>query len=421
MMPSLKRQGAVSAVIQVVGQLAIALLGVATARYLGAAGFGIFAACISLMRVSMIVAEFGMPVLVVRECVRLSERKDWALLKGLLIFSSAVALGLSTVLGAFVGVAILFFAADMGEGFRSAILSVLILVPIAAILRLYSASLRGMGRILYGQIYELILAPLLVLVVVLALMWDVGSGLPEEVLGIYSVSYLIAASLCAVMIWRTFPRGKGSSQPKFHPREWLRGGGNFVLAGGAIAFNTQVDIIVLSLFHPSDQVGYYKGAVQTAFLSSFVVQVMYTVCSPRFAALYGGGEYSRLWRIYRMARNYGAFGVLVVLFIFFFIGGEVLELAFGQGFGAGKNALVVLCVGMLLSALAGPNEALLSMTGGEKSLSRIVMLGVLVNVLLNFCLIPYAGILGASIATALSATVTKVMLLREVRRVIPNG
>lgn len=403
------------------GQIVIALLGIATARYLGASGFGIFAICFSLMRVSMIVSEFGMPVLAVREYVRLSTRDDWASSKGLLLFSTVVVLIMSICIG-LVGRGVLMISAlQVEEGVRSAIIAALWLIPITVVLRLYSATLRGLGRIIYGQLFELLIAPLMILIIVIYMTLVRGTGLPEEVLGYYSIAYLIAIGLCVFMILRTFPTGFGGTSASFHGAEWLRGGWHFVLAGGAMMLNTQVDILFLGFFVSSEQIGYYRAATQTAFLSSFIVQVMYTVSSPRFAGLYERGEYGGLWSVYRLARNAGAAGVAIALIIFFIFGRQILEFAFGEGFGAGWLALVVLCISMLISALIGPNEALLSMTGREKHLSRIVMLGAVINIVLNLCFIPYAGILGAAAATAISAVATKTMLWKDVRRVIPNG
>lgn len=420
-MPSLKQQGALSAGIQMLGQIVIALLGIATARYLGAAGFGIFAICFSLMRLSMIVSEFGMPVLAVREYVRFSARDDLASAKGLLLFSTVVVLIISICIG-LVGRGVLMITAlQVEEGVRSAIIAALLLLPITVALRLYSATLRGLGRVIYGQLFELFLAPLMILLIVVCMTQVRGMGRPEEVLLYYSIAYLIAIGLCVLMILRTLPMGFGGISASFHGAEWLRGGWHFVLAGGAMMLNTQVDILILGFFVSSEQIGYYRATTQTAFLSSFIVQVMYTVSSPRFAGLYERGDYGGLWSVYRLARNAGAAGVAIALIISFIFGRQILEFAFGEGFGTGWFALVVLCAGMLISALLGPNEALLSMTGREKRLSRITMLGAVINIFLNLCFIPYAGILGAAAATAISAVAIKSFLRKDVRRLIPNG
>lgn len=420
-MSGLRRQSLVSAGIQMLGQVVVALLGVATARYLGAAGFGIFAMSFAIMRVSMIVSELGMPVLAVREYVRLFARADWSTLKGLLIFSTAVVLIVSGLLSLTGWLVLRLPFVDLEPDLRNAFGAILFLFPIAALLRLYASSLRGLGQIVLGQFFELLLAPALVLGAIVYFIAIRDPGLPRDVIGIYALSYLFAIVLCAVTILRSVPKDTFRARATYRGGEWLRGGAHFVLAGGAMLLNTQVDVIVLGFFVPPDQVGFYRAATQTAFLSSFIIQVMYTVSTPRFASLYERREFRGLWAMYRLARNMGAMGVAAALLVFFFFGREILDFAFGEGFGDGWAALVVLCASMLISALFGPNEALLSMTGGERRLSRIVLIGVTLNITLNLVLIPLFGILGAAYATAASAVVTKAILWRDVQRTIPDG
>ena len=61
--------------------------------------------------------------------------------------------------------------------------------------------------------------------------------------------------------------------------------------------------------------------------------------------------------------------------------------------------LVILAIGQLTNAFAGPVMNILNMTGYEKSARNTMMVIVVLNILMNYVLIPYYGPLGAAIST----------------------
>ena len=90
--------------------------------------------------------------------------------------------------------------------------------------------------------------------------------------------------------------------------------------------------------------------------------------------------------------------ILTILFIFSHF---VLGL-FGENYVLAKEALLFLLAGQFFVSLCGPGAIYLNMTGKQKKLNIILILGLVLNVVLNLALIPTYGIEGAAVATLTS-------------------
>jgi O-antigen/teichoic acid export membrane protein len=95
---------------------------------------------------------------------------------------------------------------------------------------------------------------------------------------------------------------------------------------------------------------------------------------------------------------------------------QVLGL-FGSSFESGAFVLRVLCVAFLISAVAGQNGALLTMTKNVRPVVLGSCFALVINVGLNLILIPLQGARGAAIAWLLSVIVWNGFLSLQVRRI----
>ena len=117
-------------------------------------------------------------------------------------------------------------------------------------------------------------------------------------------------------------------------------------------------------------------------------------------------------------------GVSLAVFCLVLVMGEQLLSIFGPDFKDGYTALVILGVGGLVNALAGPVANLLALTGSENFVSRVMMATMALNFVLNLSLIPLWGVEGAALATAISMVTWNLVMFVASRRRLglnPNG
>ena len=97
---------------------------------------------------------------------------------------------------------------------------------------------------------------------------------------------------------------------------------------------------------------------------------------------------------------------------------EALLAAFGEGFAGGYSVLCILGAGLVVRSLAGQSAELLITAGRQKELLVSTITAVVFNVALSVLLVPYYGIEGAAVATALAMAVRAAMLCLSVQRTL---
>ena len=99
--------------------------------------------------------------------------------------------------------------------------------------------------------------------------------------------------------------------------------------------------------------------------------------------------------------------ILAILLIVF--ADRVLGL-FGSEFVAARGEMTVLILGQLVNVGAGSVGYLMKMTGHHNQCAYVFGFSAILNLLLNAILIPFWGIMGAAIATALSMAIWNIWL-----------
>jgi O-antigen/teichoic acid export membrane protein len=155
-------------------------------------------------------------------------------------------------------------------------------------------------------------------------------------------------------------------------------------------------------------------ASQMVFLGLSAINV---IAAPMISELYWHDRHAELRRLVRLA----ALGVVATAFpavILLVVFGRPILRLFGPAFVTGYAALVILCCGQLINALAGSVGFLMTMTGHQKQAAVIVAVTATLNVALNLLLIPPYGMAGAAAATAVTTAAWNLAMLAYVWTVL---
>tara|TARA_B100000401_G_C52443290_1_gene548394 strand:- start:76 stop:642 length:567 start_codon:yes stop_codon:yes gene_type:complete len=162
-----------------------------------------------------------------------------------------------------------------------------------------------------------------------------------------------------------------------------------------------IDIIILSIYEGFDQIAYYSVSVKLAMVITLALMSVNIVIAPRIAEIYEKQELQSLQQLIKHSTRIIFLISTCVLSILFFFSEEILSL-FGEGYVFANNALIYLLAAQFFNAVSGPGAIYLNMTGRQKTLNKILIAGLAINIALNFYLIPNEGINGAAIATLVS-------------------
>ena len=413
-------KGAVgTAAIKVASALVAFATSIVLAKALGPAGYGIFSFVVALVALLAIPSELGIPSLAVREIAMSNARKDFGRMRGFIVWSHRTVALTSGALIIVSATALLNWGDRLGTSKLSCMWLALLLVPLVSLGALRDAMLRGLRKVLLGQLSQPLLRPLILLATML-LLWQLGVNLTSPVrimsLHIMSVAAAFLIGLCLFLANR--PHGLRGAQASFSSTDWLKSSIPFGLTAALQLVNGRTDILALGFFQSDEQVGIYRVASQLAAVVIFGLQAMAAVQGPHIASLFAKGDMRKLQQMITRSSQASLMVAVPVVIVIAAFGTYIIRFIYGGAYATAYIPLVILCVGQLVNASMGSVASVLNMTGHERETTKSVLVGAVVNVTLNLALVPVWGMIGAAIATACTLIVWNVIMWHKARTLV---
>jgi len=177
----------------------------------------------------------------------------------------------------------------------------------------------------------------------------------------------------------------------------------------------KVDLFMLANMSSSDQVGIYNIALKLSMLSYMGLMAINSIAAPKFSEIYSSGDLDALKKIVQQSTKtifWISLPVLTLLILF----PEFILSMFGEEFKIASFTLIILSVGKMVSAISGSVGTFLQMVGKQKVFQNILIFAAVVNIVLNYFLIPSHGIGGAAIASATSGILWNVLMIIYIKR-----
>ncbi|MCJ7583888.1 MAG: flippase [Anaerolineales bacterium] len=393
-------------------------VGVTLARLLGAEGYGIYAYVFALVSLLSIPAEFGLPNLVVRETAKALARQEWGAIQGVWRWAGKIVAILTATLVLGAGVVVVIWGDRFSREQLVTFSWGLALVPLIALGDLRGAALRGLNRVIQGQLTEQALLPGFYFLFILgtAFFLSTGNLTPAMAMSLQVLAAALAFAIGSWLLWRATPLEVRRAKPVSEGRRWLASTLPLAFIGGMQLINHRTSILILGLFADSAQVGIYRVADQMSTLVSLGLFAINMVAAPQFARLYALGDMARLQRVATASARVVLSLTLPVVVIFLLFGKPLLKLIFGTEFVPAYSPLTILSLGQLVNSAMGSVAFLLNMTGHEQDTARGMVVAAVANIVLNLVLVPLWGLKGAALASAVTLTAWNVLLWLAVRR-----
>ena len=183
------------------------------------------------------------------------------------------------------------------------------------------------------------------------------------------------------------------------------------MALSAIAYfiMQSIDVIILSIYEGFNQIAYYSVSVKLAMVITLALMSVNIVIAPRVAEIFELGSTDKMQSLIKSSTR-----IIFVISAFFlsilFIFSEDLLSLFGPDYILANEALLLLLFAQFFNAVSGPGAIYLNMTGRQIILNKILLIGLITNIALNFYLIPIEGIAGAAKATLISLILWNIIL-----------
>lgn len=402
-------------VVTALAQLLALGLQVLVARLLGPAEFGVYGFVLAGLGLGLILAKFGLDTTLIRLVAQFAAAGDTARLRGLVRFARIAGLALGVVVGAGVAISAMKTAGMDAPELRLAAVLGAILLPFAALSELTAAALRGLRRVAVALTGDGLVRPLVAGATMLAIAATYRQSLTAvAALGAYLLGTAASLVFTSILLRREVPPGQFTAT-RTDLRRYLRTSMSMMMASGILVAMYSLDTVMLGLIADTTSAGFYSVASRVAIVVLFVMNGAQMVVAPMLAAYAGSGSTEELRRVVRVLNGLSV-AAAVPTSLFLAIAAEPVMELFGPEFREGAGALRVLAMSQLANVLTGPTGMVLSMTGHERSLVRLLFGGLLLNVVLNLLWIPAHGIIGAAAAALVSQAawnITAVALIRS--------
>ena len=282
----------------------------------------------------------------------------------------------------------------------SLILKTILTLVFFAVTMLNIDTIRALKKTILSEMYRSIFRYLPVFIFAIILLKTNNEELLVEV---YLLGFLLLSLFSSIRVYMLFkkidkPNDKSES---FTITEIFKTSSPMALSAIAYFIMQSIDIIILSIYEGFDQIAYYSVSVKLAMLTTLALMSVNIVIAPRIAEIYENQKMQKLQMLIKHSTRIIFLISICVLSVLFFFSEEILGL-FGQGYVIANNALLFLLAAQFFNALSGPGAIYLNMTGRQKTLNKILVSALIINISLNFYLIPTQGINGAAIATLVS-------------------
>lgn len=278
-------------------------------------------------------------------------------------------------------------------------------IAVYALRALYLSFFRAIGAVRVFSVLQIVtpVANLLLLIFIITYsytgLWVVYARL------ISAVASVVAAVIIFIFFFR---RVQPCTQPKYFPfnlRLLLKQ--SLPLCGvSLLVFATsKISILVYSFFASEQNVGYYSVAVNTAILINVATGCVNSMVAPKFAELHVRREHDSLFSVGTKTTRLICAATIPLAVVLVLFGKVLLEIIYGADFNVAYFPMIVLAVGILINAIAGPNDIFMQMTGDQGALNKMMWIGFVGSLLLYGPFIHWWGATGAALAVVIGQCV----------------
>ena len=370
-------------------------VGIWIARYLGPAQFGLFSYAQSFVGLFTAIATLGLDGIVVRELVKNESRRDE-------LIGTAFWLKL---MGAFGVLGILAIAVNFtsNDSYTNSLIFIIASATIFQsfnVVDFYFQSKVLSKYVVYANVISLFISSLVKITLIL-------SEAPLEAFAIVIVfdSFVLACGFIYFYIknnskFMTYNLKLNKSTAV----DLLRDSWPLILSGMVIAVYMKIDQVMIKEMMDAEAVGQYAAAVRLSEAWYFIPMVIASSLFPAIISAKKQSEelyYNRLQKLY----DFIVWIAIVIAIPMSFLSDWIIELLYGNQYNqAGSVLMIHIWAGVFVFLGVASSKWFLSENLQKYSFYR-TLAGAIINIILNYILIPIYGIYGAAFATLVSQVI----------------
>ena len=410
------KKGGLSFLIRIGGQIIGFLLTFVIAHYYGAQGLGNYVLAIVILQIFALMSKLGLDTFSIRFIASFSKKNKW---KSIQLFRKKILILISIT--SIVSSVAMYFLADIivdhiDVKVEYVKLSSFFVLPMVFFM-LHYQSLRGLKRIAeFSFFYRIAQSTFSIVSIFIISAFIKSSNVP-----IYA--YLTSVSIVSVLSFITYKycfskKADFSNEENIEDltiRNILKISIPLMFAQSVQFIMAWTDKLMIGTLMSAESVAVYGVAFRFSMGVSITLMAINSISSPKFAEKFANDDIKGMGKIAMQSAKiifWTTLPLATILLIFpkFFMG------LYGSEFLIGFEALRWLIIGRIVNAFSGSVGNLMQMSGQQKIYMNILIIGSVINVVLNCYLIPIYGIKGAAISSVVSLSFWNLTMVYMVKR-----
>lgn len=398
----LRSKNAQNAIWLIAGKIVQSLLALVvnmlTARYLGPSNYGIISYAASIVAFVVPIMNLGFSNVLVQEFVNHPEEEGK-------ILGTSITLSTISAVACICGVTTYTFLVDANEIETNIVVILYSLMLIAQAFELiqYWYQYKLMSK--YMSVVSLI-AYAIVSIYKFVLL-ATGKNVFWFAIS-YSIDYALIA-ICLCVIYKKL----GGSKISFDfntAKRMFSSSKHYIISSLMVTIFAQTDKVMIKLMIDEVAVGYYSAAVACAGLTSFVFVAIIDSMRPSIFAYKQSNDFVSYEKA--IARTYCLviYLALAQSVVMTFLAKYIIRILYGSAYSHSVLALQIIVWYTTFSYIGSVRNVWILGENKQKYLWCLNLGGALMNVILNFVLIPPMGIYGAAIASLITQIFTNIIM-----------
>ena len=400
-----------SLILRIIGMLLMYVFFFLVSNFYGAGAVGVYSLCYAVLNIGVVFSHWGYHAAALRYISEFEAKNNWRAVKKTYKLSLIVPLILSVI----ISLIIYFNAGFIGEKFfgetsaaaaHNIQLVAYSILPLTLLL-IHFESLRALRKIKENAFLQNVaIQGISILILFIPLYYSNHDDSIPFLTRV--IAHFIVAVYC-IWYWMQIMRkkqpfslsGTENTASAINLRMMTMMAFPLFLASSTRLVLDWTDTLMLGLYRTEVEVGIYNTALKIAMLTNLPLLAVNSIAAPKFSALFHSGKLREFRQYVRLATNLNCYATIPIIVVLAFFPSLILGL-FGEEFIEGKYTLWLLLLGQLVNTFSGSVGYILQMTNHQKTFQYLILVATVINVILNYWLIPVWGIEGAAFASMVS-------------------
>ncbi len=406
------KASATSFFLKMIGVFFSYLLVLYITNHFGAEEYGQYAIAMTLLSIAIIIPKFGLETSLVRIIGALYSKGGGGIYPTLgkaFFFSFLLSILFSSVVYFYAGfISELINKPDMERSIKTISFAIIPMVMISLIAAIFQA-IRKVSLFVF---LTTVITPFIF--IILLFLTDFFGRESQELLLIYLCSSALSFLISLILFIKLELKSNSVRTNITKFTSILKISFPMLLTSSFVMLMMWTDILMLSYFTTEADVGVYSVAQKVAGIISISLMAVNAIAAPKFVQFYSNNDLKGFEKIVKQSTKLIFYTSLPALLVIMLFSKELLSM-FGDEFVVGYAVLIILTIGQFINASSGSVGYVLQMTDRQTAFQYVILFASVVNVILNYALIPKYGINGAAYASMGSMILWNIILVIYVK------